>query len=43
MTRIFKALCFASAACFSTAAFAALPYPTNVNTLIARSDTTIIG
>ena len=43
MTRIFKALCFASAACFSTAAFTALPYPTNVNTLIARSDTTIIG
>jgi quercetin dioxygenase-like cupin family protein len=40
MMRFLLALCFA---CFSTAAFAALPYQTNVNTPIARSDTTIIG
>jgi quercetin dioxygenase-like cupin family protein len=40
MMRFLLALCIA---CFSTAALAALPDPTNVNTPIARSDTTIIG
>ena len=43
MTKIFTALCVVCFACVSTAAFAALSYPTNVNTLIARTDTTIIG
>lgn len=43
MTRYLAALCVAGATCFSTAALAALPYPTNVNTLIARTDTTLIG
>jgi quercetin dioxygenase-like cupin family protein len=40
MMRFLLALCIA---CFSTAALAALPDPTYVNTPIARSDTTIIG
>jgi quercetin dioxygenase-like cupin family protein len=38
-----SALCLAGMACLMTAASAALPYPTNVNTLIARTDTTIIS
>jgi len=33
----------ATAVCLSSAAPAGLPYPTNVNKLIARTDTTIIG
>jgi quercetin dioxygenase-like cupin family protein len=41
MTRLFAVLCFIAGV--STAALAALPYETNVNTLIAKTDTTIIG
>ena len=40
MKKLLFALGFA---CVSTAAFAGLPYQTNVNTLIARTDTTVIG